>query len=160
MNCIIRVGVCHVQVSYYIATMFVVVLHLHCFRFVSMSVPCLILLDFNVSYQMRDVYSDYISLLLFHPKYIAGYVSPFIRTVKHFCEFRKMHVKQTCTVILVSGRFNFSLLTCVFTVYTQLGKFVFFVWNLSSCEFVNNLSFENVFKYNLLLYLTTACNIY
>jgi hypothetical protein len=71
MSCIIRAGVCHVQVSYFIATVFVVGSSFVLFRLENMSISYLILIGFNVNHELRDVYSDYVPLMLFHPHSVS-----------------------------------------------------------------------------------------
>lgn len=67
MSCIIRAGVCHIQVSYCIATVFVVGSSFALFSFGEHVNTLSDLLDFNVNHELRDVYSDYVSLMLRPP---------------------------------------------------------------------------------------------
>jgi hypothetical protein len=151
MSCIIRAGVCRIQVSYYIATVFVVVLHLHCFCLVIMSIPCIILLDFIANYELRDIYSDYVSVMLFHPKCISlqQNYEALLRVSLNRC------VRRTCTIVLASWRFHFFVVTCVFAVYVQIGKFISFC----AYEILRLMNLSTIPHLKVFLYKLISCSI-
>lgn len=64
-------GVCHIQVSYCIATVFVVGSSFAFFSFGEHLNTLSDLLNFSVNHELRDVYSDYVPLMLFHPHCIS-----------------------------------------------------------------------------------------
>jgi hypothetical protein len=114
--------VCNTQGSHCIATVFVVGSSFAFFSLGEHVNTLSDLLDFSVNHELRDVYADYVSLILFHPQRIS--LQQNSGTLLRSSPSR--YVRLACTVVQVCWRLHFVVVTRVFAVYAQSEKFVSF----------------------------------